>query len=536
MERKDYVIAFFVTFLCVSCIINVVVASKVSTEKTVTDKAYSKVHFIKTRTTFHDTSSRRKRSVKEQGDIGHADVCARAKSKMIKLAKSPCPTLVVWVPKTSVTQFVKINDQNEVVGGFSIAIFCYALRSLPYNVQPIFKPFIDDKGEMNGTYDQLLRQIEGQTCEAVAGDVTIRGNRAQYVSFTIPYMSIKVYMLVRASHEWIQSLWTFLRPFTTRLWLTLVCACFLTGVALVFLEFREDNPEFASPFYMQLIMVIWFPVLTFFFHEGRIRNKCSKVVLVMWLGMIFIVLQIFTATLSSWLTLDHLIPSLPSFEYIGYQNGSYLKDLVIQQYHSSEKHLVPLNTIEEYKNALSNGSVNVIFDELPYIDLFLYKYGSDYAKFGPMNQECGMAFVSLLFTISQSVVILTLFTVIKCAFSIGSPLLHEFSMAVINVTESNIMMKMKKRYLGFSIPDTSQSDQTFPQIDVQSFMGLFIFMAIVIIAAILWSEISIKRKKNKVGIVNRDRKKTRTRRRNPKPELIRAGQGMLIGLRGGFGA
>lgn len=118
----------------------------------------------------------------------------------------------------------------------------------------------------------------------------------------------------------------------------------------------------------------------------------------MWLCMIFIVLQIFTATLSSWLTLNQLRPRLPSsFENVGYQGGSFIRDPIIQQYNCSGKNLRPLNSYEAFKNALSDGSVNAVFDELPYIDLFLAKYGSDeYMKFGPINQESGIAFVSLL--------------------------------------------------------------------------------------------------------------------------------------------
>ncbi|KAJ0532792.1 hypothetical protein HanIR_Chr09g0400911 [Helianthus annuus] len=85
--------------------------------------------------------------------------------KISKQGTSPCQTLVVWVPKkTGFTEFVKVNQENKVEGGFSIAIFCYALHFLPFRVQPIFKPFINDKGESNGTYDQLLRHIEGKVC------------------------------------------------------------------------------------------------------------------------------------------------------------------------------------------------------------------------------------------------------------------------------------------------------------------------------------------------------------------------------------
>ena len=119
--------------------------------------------------------------------------------------------------------------------------------------------------------------------------------------------------------------------------------------------------------------------------------------------MIFIVVQIFTATLSSWLTLDQLRPRVPTYiGNAGYQNGSFLKEFIMQKCKCSGNDLLPLESVEEYKNAFSNGSVKVIFDELPYIDLFLAKYGSDdYVKFGPINQESGIAFVSLSRSLSR---------------------------------------------------------------------------------------------------------------------------------------
>ncbi|PWA34596.1 Extracellular solute-binding protein, family 3 [Artemisia annua] len=151
---------------------------------------------------------------------------------------------------------------------------------------------------------------------------------------------------------------------------------------------------------------------------GRIRNKFSKVVLVMWLSMLFMVLQIFNATLSSWLTLDLLRPPWSAVETVGYQEGSFIKDLINKRYNFSGKNVKPLHSAEEYKNALSNGSVDVILDELPYIELFLSRYGSEYIKYGPVKQEPGFAF----------------------AFPIESPILQPFSRAVLN----NLIMPNRK--------------------------------------------------------------------------------------------
>ena len=81
---------------------------------------------------------------------------------------------------------------------------------------------------------------------------------------------------------------------------------------------------------------------------------------------------------------------------------------------------------------------------------------------------------------------------ISQAFAIGSPLLQTFSRAVINVTESETMIEMKKKYLGFSTLNKPQPNQPLPQsLDVQSFIGLFIFMGIVTLGAIVSSELSL---------------------------------------------
>ncbi|KAM0031267.1 putative solute-binding protein family 3/ domain of MltF [Helianthus debilis subsp. tardiflorus] len=458
MEHKKHIVSL-VKLVCMLCAVDFVTSSRV--------------------TTLQDMSSLKRLSFQEEYHVGGVDVCADIIGPEWKITKQEkvdylCPELLVWVPKTGFTELVKVNQKSQLEGGFSIAIFCYVLHVLPFNIQPIFKPFVNAKGESNGTYDDLLKQIRNQpseSCQAVVGDVTVRASRTPFYDFTIPYQGAELYMLVRATHEWNQTLWTFLKPFTWRLWIVIVGAGIYIGFAVAFLEYRVGNPKFKVPVHQKVVMIIWFPISTFFFYEGKILNKNSKVVLITWLSMIFIIVQIFTATLSSWLTIDQLRPKLPSsFENVGYQYGGYVDNYITQNYNCSGKHLMALKSIEEYKNALSNGSISAIFDELPYIDLFLAKYSSDYMKVGPLNQQSGHAF----------------------AFPHDSPLVNYFTRAVVNVTESEIMMKMKEKYFRFDVPNGSQSNQALPQsLDIHSFIGLFIFTGILTIVAIILSESSI---------------------------------------------
>ena len=63
-----------------------------------------------------------------------------------------------------------------------------------------------------------------------------------------------------------------------------------------------------------------------------------------------------------------------------------------------ESKLKAYETPEEYHNALSlgsnNGGVAAIFDEIPYIKIFLQKYGCKYDMVGPTYKTDGLAFVS----------------------------------------------------------------------------------------------------------------------------------------------
>lgn len=106
-------------------------------------------------------------------------------------------------------------------------------------------------------------------------------------------------------------------------------------------------------------------------------------------------------------------PKFPSsYENVGYEDGSFLKDFLTKRFNGSSTKLVHLKTGKEFKDALFNGTVNVIFHELPYIKLFLANYGSDYMKFGLINQESGIVFVSLFFSHMQWV---------SCSYSTFSP-------------------------------------------------------------------------------------------------------------------
>ena len=135
-------------------------------------------------------------------------------------------------------------------------------------------------------------------------------------------------------------------------------------------------------------------------------NNWSRVVLTLWMILAVIIIQSYTASLASMLTINRLKPTvvdvnqlLRNGDFVGYQRGSYVKDLLIGQLKFQKDKVKPYSSAEEYHDALSKGSkkggVDAIFDAIPYMKLFLSKHCSKYIIVGPTYKSEGFGFVSI---------------------------------------------------------------------------------------------------------------------------------------------
>ncbi|XP_016647148.1 PREDICTED: glutamate receptor 2.8-like [Prunus mume] len=138
----------------------------------------------------------------------------------------------------------------------------------------------------------------------------------------------------------------------------------------------------------------------------------------------------------------------------------------------AESKLKALVTIEDYKHALSkgtkNGGVAAIFDEIPYLKLFIAKNCSEYTMVGPTYKTDGFGF----------------------AFPRGSPLVSYMSRAILNVTQDKSKMDSIEEK-SFGNNQTICDDQSAKKISdgrslhVYSFGGLFIIAGVVSMFSLL---------------------------------------------------
>ncbi|KAK4404499.1 Glutamate receptor 2.5 [Sesamum angolense] len=308
-----------------------------------------------TGTTMYSTSTKELKSITWPGDS-----VIRPKGWAIPATGK----LRVGIPwKHGFTEFVDViidpATKHTNANGFSIDIFLATLELLPFPINYEFFHYNDTKN-IDWSYDDMLHEIP-QKFDMVVGDTTIWAPRAAYVDFSLPYSESGVILVVKNKKSF--DMWIFVKPLRWDLWLAIIVACFLMGIVLHILERRvtSKGTDSLSTNKERPRMVYWSPVAVLAFPE-------------IWLFMAFILMQSYTANLSAILTVDQLKFAFSDNYYIGCQEGSFMKEFLIEQLHISAARLMTYSSAEDYHNAMSLGSKNngidAIFDEIPYMKLF----------------------------------------------------------------------------------------------------------------------------------------------------------------------
>ncbi|KAG1358993.1 glutamate receptor 2.7 [Cocos nucifera] len=357
--------------------------------------------------------------------------------------------LKIGVPaRTTFDQFVKVEyDEGRKVKdvtGFCIDVFNETLTHLNYDLEYEFLSF-------NGTYDNLLNQIPLKVYDAVVGDITILDKRSINVTFTEPFLSSGLSMLVRVRPNRTQ--WVITKPFTMQVWLLIIATMMYTGIIMWYLE-RKVNPEFDGPWWTQLGATFWLIISTIFFAHGRLYSYYTKIVAVVWLIAVFILTSSFTANLSSILTTEKLEPMVVDGK-IGYDGDLFVLKYLQDVLGYKEDKVVKIRKAENYIDAFESGNITAAFLEVPYLRVFLSKY-DDYTTRGETYMLGGFGF----------------------AFPKGSPIAEDFSRAILGLTEDGTLKKLEDKWFSFSLSNcpTPDKDRKRDSLSLDSFWVLFLFV------------------------------------------------------------
>jgi ionotropic glutamate receptor len=137
-----------------------------------------------------------------------------------------------------------------------------------------------------------------------------------------------------------------------------------------------------------------------------VLSNSARFVVIIWVFVVLILTQSYTASLTSLLTVQQLQPTVTDVhqliknrEYVGYQEGAFVLG-ILKELNFETSMLRPYNSIDRCNELLSNGSANggiaAAFDETPYMRLFLRQYCSKYTMVASIYKTGGFGFVSFL--------------------------------------------------------------------------------------------------------------------------------------------
>lgn len=205
--------------------------------------------------------------------------------------------------------------------------------------------------------------------------------------------------------------------------------------------------------------------------------------------VVLILTSSYTASLTSILTVQQLQPTvtdvnqlLSTGAYIGHQDGSYavgmLKRMGFQD-HKFKNYSTPDQYAEALSKGSANGGVDAVFDEIPYLKLFLSQHCADFTMVGPIYKTDGFGFVSPSCRDIVDSGFRSSFRGIQSrllqVFPRGSQLVPDVSRAILNVTEGEKMAAIEKKWFGDRTNCTPQSNSlSSSSLAFWSFGGLFL--------------------------------------------------------------
>ncbi|XP_019193341.1 PREDICTED: glutamate receptor 2.5-like [Ipomoea nil] len=359
--------------------------------------------------------------------------------------------LRVGVPNlgTNFKEFVNVvHDQqtNQTsYTGFVIDVFKEMMGRLPSNPSYEFHLF-------NGTYDDLVKQVPLKNFDAVAGDVAILEKRLDDAAFTHPYSEQGVVMIVPVQAQLRNEPWLFIKPFTKTMWILILAINIYNGFAIWLFE-RNHCTELTGSVVNQVGVLLWLAVT----NAEKLRSKLSRMVMLVWLIVALILVQIYTASLTSMLTVQRLVPTIANAEglkknnaVVGTCRGSFVGSYLQQHVGIPSKNIKGYGSEKEFVQAFEAAEISAAFLEAPYAKVFLAKYCNSFVKAGPTYEVGGFGFV----------------------FPKGSSILEGVNKALLNMTESGKLGELEKEMISEEeCLDVEKKDET--SLGPRSFSVLF---------------------------------------------------------------
>ncbi|KAK7311930.1 hypothetical protein RJT34_10407 [Clitoria ternatea] len=205
----------------------------------------------------------------------------------------------------------------------------------------------------------------------------------------------------------------------------------------------------------------------------KVVSNCARLVVIIWVFVVLILVQSYTASLTSLLTVEKLSPTLTDVNQlmknklnVGYYRGSFVYGM-LKNMGFQDSHLIPFISVQDcdelFNKGSGNGGIAAAFDETPNLRLISGTYCSKYTILEPTFKTDGYGYV----------------------FPRGSPLVADISRAILNVTQGDKMKTIEEAWFNKNNCSETGTPISSDNLSIDSFWGLFLIAGVASVSSLL---------------------------------------------------
>ncbi|CAF1417594.1 unnamed protein product [Rotaria sp. Silwood1] len=316
---------------------------------------------------------------------------------------------------------------------------------------------------LNRTYASLGQLVEDRMYDIIVGDVTITATRRGKIGFSNSIFDDSLRLIIRKSPDVDIVPFTFMKPFSLRLWLLILCTVILTSILICLIE-RKNNRILKKKRIIGLCaMSVWYTFGNLVgYGAGRLHPKtpAGRLLTAGLYILCLVLVASYTANLASDLTIskskniisgiDDIKSGKISSNRIGIRVGTAMEEYYLREISNGNRNYYPLKSQQDIYDSLLN---NII-------DVSIHDAGA--AEYVINNVYCNLTLVGEGFD--------------KSVFGIITPKQwlygQDLDVNILSLRETGSLDNLRRKW--FQIKKCSDSSSISTAIDIEALIGLFI--------------------------------------------------------------
>lgn len=222
-------------------------------------------------------------------------------------------------------------------------------------------------------------------------------------------------------------------------------------------------------------------------------GNLTRLVVVVWLFVVFILTSSYTASLSSMLTVQRLKPNITDVEWlkrtnakVGCDGDSFVWNYLENVLRFKSENILKVDSEYKYQGEFERNDIAAAFLELPYEKVFVSQYCKKFTASTPTYRFGGLGFVSSHLNFYRAFPILLntkhpispnmfFFSLSMQVFKKGTPIAADFSEAILKLSENGVLKSLEENWFN-PAPECSANatDNETESLSLHSFWGIYL--------------------------------------------------------------